>query len=75
MLDKIQESFNDDDIDEIDEMSTQLLGRKLSTKKSKREAALTGAGSGVGERERIKLPGQANIHGMDPAQLMEEFQR
>ena len=66
-MDKLQESFDDDDIDEIDEMSTKLLGRKLLT--GKKKAAL-----GTTERDRIKLPGQANIHGMDPTQLMEEFQ-
>ena len=60
VLDKIDESFSEDDMDQLDEMSSKLLGRKLST----------------GKKGGINGPGgdkAFNIHGVDPDQLASEF--
>ena len=35
ILDKIDESFSEEDINELDELSSKLLGRKLQTSKKK----------------------------------------
>ena len=59
VLDKIDESFSEEDMDELDELSSKLLGRKLQTSKK----ALSGTG---GDKA-------FSIHGIDPNKLTSDF--
>ena len=58
VLDKIDESFTEDDLAMIDELSAQLLNRRVSTKS---------------KRQQSKENSKFTIHGIDPSQLASEF--
>ena len=59
ILDKIDESFSEEDINELDELSSKLLGRKLQTSKKT-------LGNTNGEKA-------FSIHGVDPKKLTSEY--
>lgn len=59
VLTKLGSSFTEEDIDDLDQMSSDLLGRKLNTKKKDRLS---------------KQQKAAEIHGLSPEKIMQDFE-